>query len=553
MNRTMKRVSVLALVALMVVMCVLPMMAQDTYAAKSKAAQLKMKSWNPEVKKSMNDFMKLYGKTAKGYNESNHPYVVFDFDNTCSIFDVEEQLAIYQLQTMAFAKSLKPSKLPGVLKTGLAKEYFKKALGEDADFGSPEATYQDWIDDITAAYKVLYKKFGPFSPKGLSAAKAKKVQKTDDWKEFASKMRAMYDVVYNIESPAVAYPWVLYWFTGMTETEVYDLAKRSHAKYKKVKSADGMWATPASYNAKSKVGEVQAEFTLGTAVSKNIVELMKTLDKNGIDVWICSASATDPIRAAVDEWGLHKYVTGVIAMTNKLKGGKYVNAYDYAKGRAWKPVDKSKKKFTAKNWKKFTKYATKSQTQGRGKVYSINNVPKKIYKGEGPIAGFMDSTGDYNFCTEYKNLKAVICFNRANRKITDGGGVIAALAVYQADTLKYKNNLKKANMKGDTLYLLQGRQENGLRGLLAMRETQRLGKKASEKLLFRPDGGNAELLKYIKAKKLTTKQVINKFVTKTGADDSVIKGFKYGFIEKGAKMRVGNAQKTQWKGYHTEK
>ena len=40
-------------------------------------------------------------------------YVVFDFDNTCSIFDVEEQLAIHQLKTMTFA--ITPEKLPDVL------------------------------------------------------------------------------------------------------------------------------------------------------------------------------------------------------------------------------------------------------------------------------------------------------------------------------------------------------------------------------------------------------------------------------------------------------
>ena len=117
---------------------------------------------------------------------------------------------------------------------------------------------------------------------------------------------------------------------------------------------------------------------------------------------------------------------------------------------------------------------TKAQTQGVGKVTAIVNAIAPSYNGAGPLAGFMDSTGDYNFCTEFANLKLVICFNRASRKITDGGGVISELAIYQRDTLGF--DLAKANANGDTLYLLQGRDENGMRGLRASDSTLLLGK-----------------------------------------------------------------------------
>lgn len=49
----------------------------------------------------LNDLIATYGKD--GVTPAKTPYVVFDFDNTSSIFDVEEQLAVYQLQVMAFA------------------------------------------------------------------------------------------------------------------------------------------------------------------------------------------------------------------------------------------------------------------------------------------------------------------------------------------------------------------------------------------------------------------------------------------------------------------
>ena len=37
----------------------------------------------------------------------------------------------------------------------------------------------------------------------------------------------------------------------------------------------------------------------------------------------------------MDAWGLHDYVTGVLAMTNKLEDGVYINEYDYETGCGW--------------------------------------------------------------------------------------------------------------------------------------------------------------------------------------------------------------------------
>ena len=100
-----------------------------------------------------------------------------------------------------------------------------------------------------------------------------------------------------------------------TAKEVYDLALASHKYYTTVETSKETWTTPEDIE--SKAGVVSYDWNSGTTVSENIKELWKTLAENGIDVWVCSASATDPIRAAVDAWGLHDYVTGVLAMTRR--------------------------------------------------------------------------------------------------------------------------------------------------------------------------------------------------------------------------------------------
>ncbi len=483
--------------------------SEDTQGAERAAAvQLQRDGWAPDVKKAVNEFVAQYGNTSSAYSET--PYVVSDFDNTCSIFDVEEQLAVYQLQQMVFGFT--PEQLPDILATGLSD---LETPREGYALDEKSHSYSDWISDITAAYTRLYQSYGPFTAEGPSGkAGLDEIQSDPQWMEFAAKMRAMYDLVYDNESASVAYPWVLYWFTGLSEDEVYRLAYDSHSTYKEVETSTVDWVSPEDID--SAVGQVEYEWTSGTQVTENIREMFTAYAESGINVWICSASCTDAIRAAVDVWGLHDCVTGVIAMTNKVKDGKYVNEYDYETGYAWYTQGKD-------GWKRGDT-ATGAQTQGPGKVTDIDNVLVSSY-GHGPIAGFMDSTGDYDFCTVYDSLKLVICFNRASRKVTDGGGVIGELAIYQRDTLGY--DLKKASDAGDTLYVLQGRDENGLRTLRGINRTLTYG--ATEEKLFKNEENEAQL-QYMIDHTMTTEEVINTFAPKTAEDDADnVLGFAYGF------------------------
>ncbi|MDO5446373.1 MAG: hypothetical protein Q4F34_01165 [Prevotellaceae bacterium] len=433
---------------------------------------LRHQDWAPDVRAGLNDFM----DDCAGMKNA---YVVFDFDNTCSIFDIEEQLAIYQLETMSFA--MNPDQLAQVLASGL---------------DNAPAECNNWIHDITSAYSHLYDKYGPFTPDGLNEASIETVHADPEWIEFATKMRAMYDRVGEWASIDDSYNWILYWFCGMTEKQVYDIAYESHKKYGAVNTSVETWISPAELT--SQVGQVSVSWTRGVQVSENIRELWKCLDKNGIDVWVCSASGIAQIEAAVDAFGLKDYCTGVLAMTiSSDNAGIYTNSYDFTSGYAAIP--------TANGWSK-GKLATKAQTAGPGKVTAILNSIAPLYGGATPLAGFMDSTGDFNFCTEFASLRTVVCFNRANRKITDGGGLIAEVAMYEKDNLGY--DYASAVKAHDTYYLLQGRDENGLRAFRSSNLTLRFG--SNEEKLFANKDNEAQLAEMIQGK-LTIKEAINRF------------------------------------------
>lgn len=467
---------------------------------------LSREDWAPDVKTALNDFFSLYGKFGSSYD--NHNYAVFDFDNTCSIFDIQEQTDYWQLCTMAYA--LDPVGLRRALSSGLGD---LEADRSEAGFGC--GSYADWIEDIAGAYEGLYQSYGPFTAAGLSDEQLRKVQADPLWQEFAAKYLGLSATIAACESGETHLTWVLFTYAGMTEDEVYELAKNCLSYYRDVKTEKITLTSPAEVT--SRVGVVSACVTLGTSVTANIVELIQTFADNGLNTWICSASLTDAVRAAIDVYEIHVPLTGLLAMTlKKDENGLYLSEYDFENGCAWLAA-------TDRTWIRDIN-PTGAQTFGAGKVTAIDNVLVRAY-GRGPAAGFMDSTGDFNFCTEYETLKLVVCFNRADRKVTDGGGLIAEAAMYEKDTLKY--TLESAVASGDTLYVLQGRDENGLRSFRASNGTLKLGS-GSEKLFANEE--NEEMLRYMAEHKMTVKEALEKFSVKTDSGESEL-GFAYGFLD----------------------
>ena len=446
---------------------------------------------------AINDFIASYGKDAQTWDGS--AYVVSDFDNTTSIFDITYQCNAYQIQTMSFA--LEPSALRIALAASLDESANNNGL---------------WLDDICTAYTFLWEKYGPFTATGLDEKTQTSIQADPQWMEFAAKMKALYKHVEETLDDPTACAWVLNWYSGMTEEEVYGLFKRSCETYCDTNTELVTWTSPTEID--SKIGVVSCKFTLGTSVTEDVKEMLAAYSNNGIDVWICSASHADGVRAAVDAYGLDASVCGIIGMTQKLENGRYVPAYDWENGYSWKCQGGG-------NWEK-SEYAICALPSREGKVEAIEHALVPMYEC-GPLAGFMDSSGDFNFCTEFESMKMVICYNRADRKITEGAGLVAVVAAYQQDTLNY--NLATANAAGDTYYLLQGRDENGKRTLRPAKSTLRLG--ASEEQLF-ANADNETLLVYAQEHALTTAEIFDTCAITCEADDSKnMLGIRYGYLD----------------------
>ncbi len=128
--------------------------------------------------------------------------------------------------------------------------------------------------------------------------------------------------------------------------------------------------------------------------------------------------------------------------------------------------------------------------------------------GCGPCAGFCDSTGDYNFVTEFSSMKLAVVYNRV-LGLTDGGGLLATIAMYQKQ-LGY--DLLSANGNGDTLYVLQGRDENGLRSLRPSPSSVKAD--SEEAVTLHPDC--EELLRKIMEERPSVKEIAERYSIRDG-------------------------------------
>ena len=450
-----------------------------------------LSGYSMNAQKAIKDFVKSYGKNSKGYN--NDAYVVSDFDNTTSIFDITYQCSVYQIETMAF--KLTPAEMRSVLSI----------------YTENDETSQKYINDIVSAYTELVNTFGEFTPHGVSDNNLDELHSNLYYKEFSTKLKSFYLYVEGIIDDPSACAWILYWYTNMSENEVYELFKRSCLKYQYEDTKEVTWTSPSEID--SEMGIVSCSFLMGCSVTSSAKNMLKYYKDNGIDVWICSASHVDGVRAAVDAFGLSDVITGVIGMTQKVVDGKLVSEYDYENGYPYVNNNGS--------WTKADK-PIKALPSRDGKVKAISNFLVPRYN-KGPLAGFMDASGDFNFCTEFESMKLVICYNRADRKITEGAGLVAIAAMYQKDN---NIDLSKANKNGDTLYILQGRDENGRRSLRESEYTLKYDAK-DEKLLA--NDSNVTLLNYVKENKLSLKNFFDTFALETSKDDSLI-GIAHGYL-----------------------
>lgn len=351
-------------------------------------------------------------------NANKGRYVVFDFDNTSVIFDVQEALLVYQIENLIFR--ITPDKMQGVLETGIPD--LNKSIGTNA--AGESVPVNEIIADLVSDYTWIYNNY-----KGMKGDKSLDIiHASNEYQDFAAKLRFMYNNLGDYFDHAVSYPWVGYLFTGMTPAEVQELATASHKYWASYgRYAEESWTSPLELPGKA--GVVSASFITGVTFTDELVDLYHTLAANKIDVYIVSASPQDTIVAANKAMGYGIPEDRIFAMRNKLDAsGRYINEYNY-------------------DWGGTGKYA---QTQGPGKSTIIKNFIAPKYNNVGPLMVFGDSAGDMNMMNDWMgtDCQLGVIFNRYRKPSSDP-------RTWEA-SVKASETIGRADAK----FVLQGRDEN---------------------------------------------------------------------------------------------
>lgn len=383
--------------------------ADKAKAVQAVAPQLIQGNWDKFNRDQLNKMIATYGKTSKNYDPKNPPYAVFDWDNTSVFLDIQEALIIYQLEHLNF--KMTPEILDKVIRTNVPKDNFS---ADDNNIAGKPVNIDLIAQDIVNSYTWIYNNYDQMNGK----KSLDEIKKSDQYKEFSSKLRYLYSAIGNSFDVSISYPWATYLFTGLTEKDIAGMTAATVEWQKDQPIEDVTWKSPAI---QSKAGQIQVTWHNGLRLVPEMQDLYTKLREAGIDVWVCSASFIDVIKeiSSNPKFGYNNPSENVIAMELERDANGVIQP-EYRKGY--------------------------TQTQGPGKTVEIKRLIAPKYNNQGPILVAGDSEGDQNMFQDFKDTNTVIIINRLKSPSTDIG--------------KFSKVAVDTYQKPDAKFLLQGRDEN---------------------------------------------------------------------------------------------
>ena len=358
---------------------------------------IKKGSWNKRAFTFINKLIGKHGIDSENYNPKMKPFAVFDWDNTSIIGDVEEAVFYYLVTELAF--KIGPEELYKIIRKNVDKSDFSEK------YTNTEGKRIN-IDKISADIYDAYRKLYQTSDRLGGDVPFEITKETKDYKEFVAKMIFRYQAADFDKKAEDPYCWMTFLLTNYNEEEIYDFCNEAFAYIKSEKAHIEKFTSPAI---ESQAGRIETSYFVGMGDVPEMVDLFKTLEENGIDVYVVSASSIDIVRAfaTANSYGFEK---------EKVLGLRLAKDAD---GKIIPSLDKS--------------YPI---TQKSGKSETIRKLIQND-KNYGPILVGGDSDGDYDMLTDFKESDLGIIID------VDRRGKI--------------NELKKASLVGSSRFVLQAR------------------------------------------------------------------------------------------------
>jgi len=189
-------------------------------------------------------------------------------------------------------------------------------------------------------------------------------------------------------SSELACLWEFYLLSGMTKDEVKSLAKESNDT--KLGETIGDVIVESSRVLTGEAGIVRGIYDNGLRIRPEMANLYHELKRNGIDVYIISASMQEIIEVfATDKsYGYNLDIENIYAMRLKSTTDNILlDEYNY----------------------------DIPFTQREGKSETINKFIRPKYNGRGPILVAGDAVGDENMLTEFEDTEVLLIMKREGK------------------------------------------------------------------------------------------------------------------------------------------
>lgn len=360
---------------------------------------IKRLNWEESLYLAINKLVGKHGKDNEAYNPDNKPFAVFDWDNTSIIGDVEEALLYYMVRNLSF--KMEAEEFYELIRKNVDKKDYPKEFN---NLDNQRVNIDLISQDIKRAYEKIYENLDIFE----GEKSLEEVQETDYYQEFVSKMLYRYRASSFDKEAEDPYCWMSFLLKNYKTKEVYDLCEKAYASMIKEKIRLEEFVSP---DIKSAAGRVSIKYFVGIRPLEEMIDLYQSLEENGIDCYIVSASFIDIVRAFATD----------LNNNYKMKEEKVLGL------RLMKDDE-------GKILPKFDKNYPISIREG--KVQTI----KKLIKNErnyGPIMVGGDSDGDFAMLKEFDQTDVSLIIHRINSGFID--------------------ELRQKARKGSTRYYSQGR------------------------------------------------------------------------------------------------
>ena len=338
-------------------------------SAELLATELDTGRWRPENRQAL---VKLIDE-----NKNKGNYAVFDWDYTSIYQDTQENLFRYQIDNLRF--KMTPEQFAVAIRKDIPSTDF---ADEFVNVNGEKINIDKIAQDLVKDYAFIYINY--IKDKKMSL---EEIKKTEEFKDFRGKLAFLYEAIGGSFSHDVAYPWVLYLFTGMNKEEVQQLAKEANDFG--IGNRLGKYTIESSDVLTGKAGKVSHKYNSGLRTQPETANLFHQLMANGITVYIVSASLEDIVEvfATDSTYGYNLKPENVYGMRLEMNGDTYKTEYKHGY----------------------------PQTQTKGKVQIINEYLKPMHGGKDPILVAGDSAGDVNMLSEYKGTKALLLMKRPGK------------------------------------------------------------------------------------------------------------------------------------------